>query len=168
MINEVTHVVITKGRENCQALGNLHKSNQDNNTFSTQHASDKWSQQQQKGYKAGGEVEKENIHPETNEPMVEKENFRKNQDNTEEVVDSFTSEESINVFLARQKLRFVKGNLNKQEMKDSMFLELNIAAHNINGIASVPSIQKLHNLLEFINENSIDIMAISETNIDYR
>ncbi|EXX74278.1 hypothetical protein RirG_052600 [Rhizophagus irregularis DAOM 197198w] len=53
-------------------------------------------------------------------------------------------------------------------MKDSMFLELNIAAHNINGIASVLSIQKLHNLLEFINENSIDIMAISETNIDYR
>ncbi|CAB4479332.1 unnamed protein product [Rhizophagus irregularis] len=110
MINEVTHV----------------------------HASDEWSQQQQKGYKAG-----------------------------EEVVDSLTSEESINVFLARQKLRFVKENLNKQEMKDSMFLELNIAAHNIDGITSVLSIQKLHNLLEFINENSIDIMAISETNIDY-
>ncbi|RGB22386.1 hypothetical protein C1646_822567 [Rhizophagus diaphanus] len=53
-------------------------------------------------------------------------------------------------------------------MKDSMFLELNIVAHNIDGIASIPSIQKLHNLLEFINENSIDIMAISETNIDYR
>ncbi|PKK70351.1 hypothetical protein RhiirC2_779803 [Rhizophagus irregularis] len=142
MINEVTHIVITKGREKCQALGNLHKSNQDNNAFSTQHVNDEWSQQQQKKYKAG--------------------------DNIEEVVDSLTSEESINVFLARQKLRFVKGNLNKQEMKDSMFLELNIAAHNIDGIASVPSIQKLHNLLEFINENNIDIMAISETNIDYR
>ncbi|PKY60782.1 hypothetical protein RhiirA4_484905 [Rhizophagus irregularis] len=148
-----------EGREKCQALGNLHKSNQDNNASSTQHASDERSQQQQKGYKAGGEAEKENIPPETNELT--------NQDNIEEVVDSLTSEESINVFLARQRLRFVKGNLNKQETKDSMFLELNIAAHNIDGIASVPSIQKLHNLLEFINENSIDIMAISETNIDY-
>ncbi|PKK64628.1 hypothetical protein RhiirC2_787248 [Rhizophagus irregularis] len=128
MINEVTRVVITKGRENCQALGNLHKSNQNNNAFLTQHASDERSQQKQKGYKAGGEAEKENIHLETNEPM--------NQDNIEEVVDSLTSEESINVFLARQRLRFVKGNLNKQEMKDSMFLELNIAAHNIDGIAT--------------------------------
>ncbi|CAB5384563.1 unnamed protein product [Rhizophagus irregularis] len=136
MINKVTRIVITKGRENCQVLGNLHKR-----------------------YKAGGEVEKENIHPETNEPTVEKRNFRKNQDNIEKVVDSLTSEESINVFLARQRLKFVKGNLNKQEMKDSMFLELNIAAHNIDGIASVLSIQKLYNLLEFINENSIDIMA---------
>ncbi|EXX61820.1 hypothetical protein RirG_167630 [Rhizophagus irregularis DAOM 197198w] len=130
--------------------------------------SDERSQQQQKGYKAGGKAENENIHPETNESTVEKGNFRKNQDNIEKVVDSLTSEESINVFLTRQRLRFVKGNLNKQEMKDSMFLELNIAAHNIDGIASVLSIQKLHNLLEFINENSIDIMAISETNIDYQ
>ncbi|CAG8733059.1 11725_t:CDS:2 [Rhizophagus irregularis] len=160
MINEVTCVVITKGKENCQALGNLHKSNQDNNAFSTQHTNNERSQQQQKRYKAGGEAEKENIHPETNEPT--------NQNNIEEVVDSLTSEESTNVFLARQRLRFVKENLNKQEMKDSIFLELNIAAHNIDGIASVPSIQKLHNLLEFINENSIDIIAISETNIDYR
>ncbi|CAG8766777.1 22676_t:CDS:1, partial [Rhizophagus irregularis] len=99
--------------------------------------SDERSQQQQKGYKAGGKAENENIHPETNESTVEKGNFRKNQDNIEKVVDSLTSEESINVFLTRQRLRFVKGNLNKQEMKDSMFLELNIAAHNIDGIASV-------------------------------
>ncbi|CAB5374349.1 unnamed protein product [Rhizophagus irregularis] len=168
MMNEVTRVVIMEGRKKCQALGNLHKSNQDNNASSTQHASDERSQQQQKGYKAGGEAEKENIPPETNELTVVKRDFQKNQDNIEEVVDSLTSEESINVFLARQRLRFVKGKSNKQEMKDSMFLELNIAAHNIDGIASVPSIQKLHNLLEFINENSIDIMAISETNIDYR
>ncbi|EXX64498.1 hypothetical protein RirG_142120 [Rhizophagus irregularis DAOM 197198w] len=49
-----------------------------------------------------------------------------------------------------------------------MYLDLHIAAHNIDGIASTPSIQKLHNLLEFIEENNIDIMAISETNIDYR
>ncbi|EXX54278.1 hypothetical protein RirG_236040 [Rhizophagus irregularis DAOM 197198w] len=49
-----------------------------------------------------------------------------------------------------------------------MFLEIHIAAHNIDGIASVPSIQKLHNLLEFGKENNIDIMAISETNTDYR
>ncbi|PKC64611.1 hypothetical protein RhiirA1_462161 [Rhizophagus irregularis] len=46
------------------------------------------------GYKAGGEVEKENIHPETNEPTVEKRDFRKNQDNIEKVVDSLTSEEN--------------------------------------------------------------------------
>ncbi|PKY53074.1 hypothetical protein RhiirA4_471096 [Rhizophagus irregularis] len=100
--------------------------------------------------------------------MLEKGDFRKIQDNIEEVVESMTSEESINVFLARQRLRFVKGNLNKQETKNLMFLELNIAAHNIDGIANILSIQKLHNLLEFIKENGIDIMAISETNIDYR
>uniref|UniRef100_U9T328 Uncharacterized protein n=1 Tax=Rhizophagus irregularis (strain DAOM 181602 / DAOM 197198 / MUCL 43194) TaxID=747089 RepID=U9T328_RHIID len=57
-----------------------------------------------------------------------------NQNNIEEVVDLLTSEESINVFLARQRLRFVKENLNKQEMKDLI----------------------------------IDIMAISETNINYQ
>ncbi|CAB4403654.1 unnamed protein product [Rhizophagus irregularis] len=133
-----------EGRKKCQALGNLHKSNQEviRTTTRLQHS--------------------------TRVTNVEKGDFRKNQDNIEEVVDSLTSEENINVFLARQRLRFVKGNLNKQETKDSMFLELNIAAHNIDGIASVPSIQKLHNLLEFINENSIDIMVISETNIDYR
>ncbi|CAB4489938.1 unnamed protein product [Rhizophagus irregularis] len=142
MINEGTHVVIMEGREKCQALDNFYKSNQDNNTSLTQHASDERSQQQQKRYKAG--------------------------DNIEEVVESLTSEESINVFLARQRLRFVKENLNKQETKNSKFLELNIAAYNIDGIASVPSIQKLHNLLEFIKENGIDIMAILETNIDYR
>ncbi|RGB26700.1 hypothetical protein C1646_770092 [Rhizophagus diaphanus] len=92
-------------------------------------------------YKADGEAEKENIPLKTNKLTFEKRDFEKNQDNIEVVVDLLTSEESIN---------------------------LNIAAHNIDGIASVPSIQKLHNLLEFINENSIDIMAISETNIDYR
>ncbi|CAB5394880.1 unnamed protein product [Rhizophagus irregularis] len=53
-------------------------------------------------------------------------------------------------------------------MKDSMYLDLHIAAHNIDRIASTPSIQKLYSLLEFIEENNIDIMAISETNIDYR
>ncbi|EXX71984.1 uncharacterized protein OCT59_003609 [Rhizophagus irregularis] len=77
MINEVTCVVITKGKENCQALGNLHKSNQDNNAFSTQHTNNERSQQQQKRYKAGGEAEKENIHPETNEPTVEKGIFKR-------------------------------------------------------------------------------------------
>ncbi|UZO10156.1 uncharacterized protein OCT59_001754 [Rhizophagus irregularis] len=45
---------------------------------------------------------------------------------------------------------------------------MHIAAHNIDWIASVPSIQKLHNLLEFIKENNINIMAILETNIGYR
>ncbi|GBC36358.2 ribonuclease HI, putative [Rhizophagus irregularis DAOM 181602=DAOM 197198] len=93
---------------------------------------------------------------------------RVDQDNIEEVVESLTNEKSINAFLARQRLRFVKGKLNDQETKNSMFLEIHIAAHNIDGIASVPSIQKLHNLLEFGKENNIDIMAISETNTDYR
>uniref|UniRef100_U9V015 Uncharacterized protein n=1 Tax=Rhizophagus irregularis (strain DAOM 181602 / DAOM 197198 / MUCL 43194) TaxID=747089 RepID=U9V015_RHIID len=139
-----------EGREKCQALGNLHKNNQDNNASSIQHTSDGRSQQQkQKGYLVGGD-------------------FRKDQDNIEEVVESLTNEESINAFLARQRLRFVKGKLNDQETKNSIFLEMHIAAHNIDWIASVPSIQKLHNLLEFIKENNINIMAILETNIGYR
>ncbi|CAB4495443.1 unnamed protein product [Rhizophagus irregularis] len=94
--------------------------------------------------------------------------FQKDPDNLEEIVESSTNEENINVFLARQRLRFTKGNLNNQKMKDSMYLDLHIAAHNIDRIASTPSIQKLYSLLEFIEENNIDIMAISETNIDYR
>ncbi|CAB4431604.1 unnamed protein product [Rhizophagus irregularis] len=143
MINEVTHVVRMEGREKCQALGNLHKNNQENNASSIQHTSDERSQQQK---------QKEYL----------------DQDNIEEVVESLTNEESINAFLARQRLRFVEGKLNDQETKNSMFLEMHIAAHNIDGIASVPSIQKLHNLLEFGKENNIDIMAISETNTDYR
>ncbi|PKY35831.1 DNase I-like protein, partial [Rhizophagus irregularis] len=157
-----------EGREKCQALGNLHKNNQDNNASSIQHTSDERSQQQkQKEYLVGGEADND-IHPETNELTFEKGDFRKDQDNIEEVVESLTNEESINAFLARQRLRFVKGKLNDQETKNSMFLEMHIAAHNIDGIASVPSIQKLHNLLEFGKENNIDIMAISETNTDYR
>ncbi|CAB4475792.1 unnamed protein product [Rhizophagus irregularis] len=127
MINEVTRVVKMEGREKCQALGNLHKNNQDNNASSIQHTSDERSQQQK---------QKEYL----------------DQDNIEEVVESLTNEESINAFLARQRLRFVKGKLNDQETKNSMFLEMHIAAHNIDGIASVPSIQKLHNLLEFGKE----------------
>ncbi|PKK57508.1 hypothetical protein RhiirC2_797897 [Rhizophagus irregularis] len=150
MINEVIRVVRIEGREKCQALGNLHKNNQDNNASLIQHTSDERSQQQkQKEYLVGGD-------------------FQKDQDNIKEVVESLTNEENINAFLARQRLRFVKEKLNDQETKNSMFLEMHIAAHNIDGIASVPSIQKLHNLLEFGKENNIDIMAILETNTDYR
>ncbi|RGB37506.1 hypothetical protein C1646_756846 [Rhizophagus diaphanus] len=98
---------------------------------------------------------------------MKREISKKDPDNLEEIVKSLTNEENVNVFLARQRLRFTKGNLNSQEMKDSMYLNLHIAAHNINGIANTLSIQKLHSLLEFIKENNIDIMAISETNIDY-
>ncbi|PKK57156.1 hypothetical protein RhiirC2_798583 [Rhizophagus irregularis] len=44
-----------EGKEKCQALGNLHKNNQDNNASSIQHTSNKRSQQQkQKEYLVGG------------------------------------------------------------------------------------------------------------------
>ncbi|CAB5387718.1 unnamed protein product [Rhizophagus irregularis] len=109
-----------------------------------------------------------NTHPEITELAYENGDFQKDPDNLEEIVESLTNEENINVFLARQRLRFTKENLNNQKTKNLMYLNLHIAAHNIDGIASTPSIQKLHNLLEFIEENNIDIMAISETNIDYR
>ncbi|PKK63972.1 hypothetical protein RhiirC2_716599 [Rhizophagus irregularis] len=170
MINEVTRVVRMEGREKCQDLGNLYKNNQDNNAFSIRHTNDGRSQKhKQKGYLlVDGEADKENIHLEINELTCEKRDFQKDQDNIEEVVEVLTNEESINEFLARQRLRFVKEKMNDQETKNSIFLEMHIAAHNIDGIASVPSIQKLHNLLEFIKESNIDIMVISETNIDYR
>ncbi|PKC17386.1 hypothetical protein RhiirA5_405966 [Rhizophagus irregularis] len=99
--------------------------------------------------------------------QIQNKNKTNNPDNLEEIVESLTNEENINVSLARQRLKFTKGNLNNQKTKDSMYLDLHIAAHNIDGIASTPSIQKLHSLLEFIEDNNIDIMAISETNIDY-
>ncbi|UZN99574.1 uncharacterized protein OCT59_000841 [Rhizophagus irregularis] len=75
MINEVTRVVRMEGREKCQALGNLHKNNQDNNASSIQYTSDEWSQQQkQKEYLVGGEADND-IHPETNEITFEKRDF---------------------------------------------------------------------------------------------
>uniref|UniRef100_U9TJ59 Uncharacterized protein n=1 Tax=Rhizophagus irregularis (strain DAOM 181602 / DAOM 197198 / MUCL 43194) TaxID=747089 RepID=U9TJ59_RHIID len=136
--NGVTHGERLKGREQCQVPSILLKNNQNNNASSSiQHA------------------------------MYEKGDFQKDPDNLEEIVESLTNEENVNVFLARQRLRFTKGNLNNQETNDSMYLDLHIAAHNIDGIASTPSIQKLHSLLEFIEKNNINIMAISETNIDY-
>ncbi|PKC54805.1 hypothetical protein RhiirA1_476640 [Rhizophagus irregularis] len=142
--NRVTYGERLKNKEQCQVPSILLKNNQNNASSSIQHVSNEQSQQIQ------------NIHK-TNNP-----------DNLEEIVESSTNEENINVFLARQRLRFTKGNLNNQKMKDSMYLDLHIAAHNIDRIASTPSIQKLYSLLEFIEENNIDIMAISETNIDYR
>ncbi|RGB41759.1 hypothetical protein C1646_751684 [Rhizophagus diaphanus] len=136
--NRVTHRKRPKGREQCQ---NKHKTNSRTDTGST--------------------------HSETTELAYEKGEFQKDPNNLEEIVKSLTNEENINIFLVRQRLRFIKGNLNSQEMKDLMYLDLHIAAHNIDGIASTLSIQKLHSLLEFIEENNIDIMAILETNIDY-
>ncbi|RGB30728.1 hypothetical protein C1646_764996 [Rhizophagus diaphanus] len=108
-----------------------------------------------------------NTHTETTELAYEKEDFQKDPDNLEEIVESLINKENINVFLARQRLRFTKENLNSQEMKDLMYLDLHIAAYNIDGIASTSFIQKLYSLLEFIKENNINIKAISETNIDY-
>ncbi|CAB5382748.1 unnamed protein product [Rhizophagus irregularis] len=117
MINEVTRVIRIEGREKCQDLGNSHKNNQNNNASSTQHTSDGRSQQhKQKGLVGGGE----DIHPETNELTIEEGDFQKDQDNIEEVVKVLTNEESVNEFLARQRLRFVKGKLNDQETKNSM------------------------------------------------
>ncbi|RGB29197.1 hypothetical protein C1646_766911 [Rhizophagus diaphanus] len=136
---------------------------------STQHMSDRRLQQQkQKGYLVGGEVDKEDIHPETNELTFEKGELQKDQDNIEEVIESLTNEESINVFLARQRLRFVKEKLNNQKTKNSMFLEMHIAAHNIDGIASVLTFYLDAELFthEKWNKNKSKSDPISKSRID--
>ncbi|CAB4429024.1 unnamed protein product [Rhizophagus irregularis] len=167
--NKVTHGERLKGREQCQVPSILLKNNQNNNASSSiQHASNEQSQQTQNKHKTNSRTDTGSTHPETTELAYEKGEFQKDPDNLEEIVESLTNEENVNIFLVRQRLRFIKGNPNSQETKDSMYLDLHIVAHNIDGIASTPSIQKLHSLLEFIEENNIDIMAISETNIDYR
>ncbi|EXX62137.1 hypothetical protein GLOIN_2v1775230 [Rhizophagus irregularis DAOM 181602=DAOM 197198] len=167
--NRVTHGERLKGREQCQVPSIFLKNNQNNNASSSiQHASNEQSQQTHNKHKTNGRINTGNTHPKTTELVYEKGDCQKDPDNLEEIVESLTNEENVNIFLARQRLRFTKGNLNNQETNDSMYLDLHIAAHNIDGIASTPSIQKLHSLLEFIEEKNIDIMAISETNIDYR
>ncbi|CAB5378744.1 unnamed protein product [Rhizophagus irregularis] len=103
----------------CQVLSIFLKNNQNNNASSSiQHASNEQLQQTQNKHK---------MNSETIELAYEKRDFQKDLDNLEEIVESLTNEENVNVFLVRQRL----------------------------------------SLLEFIEENNIDIMAISETNIDY-
>jgi hypothetical protein len=158
----------TEGREQYQTSNILPKNNRDNNASFIQQKNVKYPKQKQNKHKTNSKVNAENTYLKTFELTCEKEELHKNQDNIEEVVESLINEENINIFLARQRLRFVNGSLNNQEMNNLLYLDLHIAAHNIDGIASVLSIQKFHNLLEFIKENNIDIMAILETNIDYR
>jgi hypothetical protein len=96
-------------------------------------------------------------------------NFNSNiEDNIDKVIESLTNEENINIFLARQRLKFMENKVINQDKNNTLYLELRIAAHNIDGIASIQSFPKLNNLLEFIEEHKIDIIAISEINIDYR
>ncbi|PKK55434.1 hypothetical protein RhiirC2_802389 [Rhizophagus irregularis] len=66
-------------------------------------------------------------------------------------------------------VRPVRGDFQKDQdnIEEIVKVLMNEETHNIDGITSVPSIQKLHNLLEYIKKNNINIMAISETNIDY-
>ncbi|CAB4413087.1 unnamed protein product [Rhizophagus irregularis] len=77
-----------------------------------QHVSNEQSQQTQNKHKANSRTNTGNTHPEMTELAYEKGVFQKDPDNLEEIVESLTNEENVNVFLARQRLRFTKGNLN--------------------------------------------------------
>jgi hypothetical protein len=95
-------------------------------------------------------------------------NFNSNiEDNIDKVIESLTNEENIDIFLERQRLKFMENKVINQNKNNMLYVELRIAAHNIDVIASIQSFPKLNNLLEFIKKHKIDIMAISETNIDY-
>ncbi|GET60170.1 hypothetical protein RIR_e9104_A0A2I1FND5_9GLOM [Rhizophagus irregularis DAOM 181602=DAOM 197198] len=99
--NRVTH---GKRLKQCQVYSILLKNNQNNNASSSiQHASNEQLQQTQNKHKTNSE---------TTELTYEKGDFQKDPDNLEEIVKSLTNEENVNVFLARQRLRFTKKNLN--------------------------------------------------------
>ncbi|PKC51361.1 hypothetical protein RhiirA1_483913 [Rhizophagus irregularis] len=119
-----------KGKKQCQVLSILLKNNQNNNTSSfIQHVSNEQSQQTQNKYKTNSRNNTGNTHPKTTELAYKKEDFQKDPDNLDEIVESLTNKENVNVFLARQRLRFTKGNLNNQEINDLMYLDLHIIAH---------------------------------------
>ncbi|PKB95397.1 hypothetical protein RhiirA5_436796 [Rhizophagus irregularis] len=99
--NRVTHRKMLK---QCQVLSIFLKNNQNNNASSSiQHASNEQLQQTQNKHK---------MNSETIELAYEKRDFQKDLDNLEEIVESLTNEENVNVFLVRQRLRFTKENLN--------------------------------------------------------
>ncbi|UZN99543.1 uncharacterized protein OCT59_000810 [Rhizophagus irregularis] len=108
--NRVTHGERLKGREQCQVPSIFLKNNQNNNASSSiQHASNEQSQQTHNKHKTNGRINTGNTHPKTTELVYEKGDCQKDPDNLEEIVESLTNEENVNIFLARQRLRFTRG-----------------------------------------------------------
>uniref|UniRef100_U9T5E4 Endonuclease/exonuclease/phosphatase domain-containing protein n=1 Tax=Rhizophagus irregularis (strain DAOM 181602 / DAOM 197198 / MUCL 43194) TaxID=747089 RepID=U9T5E4_RHIID len=70
--------------------------------------------------------------------------------------------ENINSFLLSQRIRF-----EKQQMDlDALYLTLHIGTHNINGLAGDNA--KLYGILNWMQENQVDIMALNKINLDQK
>ncbi|EXX71849.1 hypothetical protein RirG_074840 [Rhizophagus irregularis DAOM 197198w] len=70
--------------------------------------------------------------------------------------------ENIDSFLLSQHIRF-----EKQQMDlDALYLTFHIGTHNINGLAGDNA--KLYGILNWMQENQVDIMALNETNLNQK
>ncbi|CAB5121955.1 unnamed protein product [Rhizophagus irregularis] len=69
--------------------------------------------------------------------------------------------ENIDSFLLSQRIRY-EGQ--QQIDLDALYLTLHIGTHNINGLAGDNT--KLYRILNWMQENQVDIMALNETNLD--
>ena len=71
--------------------------------------------------------------------------------------------ENIDSFLLSQRIRYEE---QQQIDLDALYLTLHIGTHNINGLAGDNA--KLYRILNWMQENQVDIMALNETNLDQR
>jgi hypothetical protein len=71
--------------------------------------------------------------------------------------------ENIDSFLISQRIRYEE---QQQIDLDALYLTLHIGTHNINGLARDST--KLYRILNWMQENQVDIMALNETNLDQR
>ncbi|GET52311.1 hypothetical protein RIR_jg16552.t1 [Rhizophagus irregularis DAOM 181602=DAOM 197198] len=59
-----------------------------------------------------------------------------------------------------------KVNLENIDNLNALYLTLHIGTHNINGL--IGNSTKLYRILNWMQENQVDIMALNETNLDQR
>ncbi|GBB91148.1 hypothetical protein RclHR1_01830007 [Rhizophagus clarus] len=77
--------------------------------------------------------------------------------------------QDIKIFLARNHIEFelqAELHTNAAEILKNFFLSLNIATHNINGCGTEETFYKLDSLLSYMKSNNIDILTLTETNLD--
>ncbi|GBC20006.1 hypothetical protein RIR_jg27108.t1 [Rhizophagus irregularis DAOM 181602=DAOM 197198] len=71
--------------------------------------------------------------------------------------------ENIDSFLLSQRIRYEE---QQQIDLDALYLMFHIETHNINGLAEDNA--KLYRILNWMQENQVDIMALNETNLNQR
>ncbi|GBB97960.1 hypothetical protein RclHR1_31030001, partial [Rhizophagus clarus] len=77
--------------------------------------------------------------------------------------------QDIEIFLACNRIEFelqAELHTNAAEISKNFFLSLNIVTHNINGCGTEETFYKLDSLLSYMKSNNIDILTLTETNLD--